>query len=399
MWEKVKLGAVFSVIRNGASIKQTEGATGIPITRIETISSGILDQTKLGYADINNNKFESYYLSDGDILMSHINSLKHLGKTALVNELGQSVIHGMNLLLLRTNERCFSKYVKYFFETKIFYGQILSIANQSVNQSSFTVNKLKDLEIPLPPLSIQEKIADILDKADELRRKDKDLQSKYDELSQAIFIDMFGDPVRNEKGWEVKKLEKYIDSIVDVGSNGANDWVSKNIQMKDTEDYAIMIRTTNLTKNDFINNLKYVSRDTYELFNKTKVYGGEMIMNKIGSAGDFWLMPYLNRPVSLGLNQLMIKISNINMTFLLKQMSINSFKKYIKSKTQGAITKSITKGAVKDLEIILPPIALQEEFAKKIDIINKLKAQANTAKSEELFQVLLQKAFKGDVVS
>ncbi|SJN52322.1 Type I restriction-modification system, specificity subunit S [Sphingobacterium faecium PCAi_F2.5] len=282
-----------------------------------------------------------------------------------------------------------SKYLFYFLKT-------IKLPNVGYSRH---FKFLKESIIPLPPLPIQEKIAEILDKADELRRKDKDLQSKYDELSQAIFIDMFGDPVRNEKGWEVKKLEKYIDSIVDVGSNGANDWVSKNIQMKDTEDYAIMIRTTNLTKNDFINNLKYVSRDTYELFNKTKVYGGEMIMNKIGSAGDFWLMPYLNRPVSLGLNQLMIKISNINMTFLLKQMSINSFKKYIKSKTQGAITKSITKGAVKDLEIILPPIALQEEFAKKIDIINKLKAQANTAKSEELFQVLLQKAFKGDVVS
>src|SRR5690606_19284737 len=61
-------------------------------------------------------------------------------------------------------------------------------------------NALKNIEIPLPPLPVQEKIAAILDKADELRRKDQELQKKYDELAQAIFIDMFGDPVKNEKG-------------------------------------------------------------------------------------------------------------------------------------------------------------------------------------------------------
>src|SRR5690606_17622850 len=95
-------------------------------------------------------------------------------------------------------------------ETPVFYSSILSIANQSVNQSSFTVNKLKNLEIPLPPLPVQEKIAAILDKADALRRKDQELLKKYDELAQAIFIDMFGDPVKNEKGWEVKSIDQLV---------------------------------------------------------------------------------------------------------------------------------------------------------------------------------------------
>src|SRR5690606_23641558 len=137
-----------------ASIKQKDGASGIPITRIESISTGVFDITKVGYADITDERYDGYYLQNGDILMSHINSLKHLGKSALITELSGKVIHGMNLLMLRVNENCNPSFIKYYFETPVFYSSILSIANQSVNQSSFTVNKLKNLEIPLPPLPV-----------------------------------------------------------------------------------------------------------------------------------------------------------------------------------------------------------------------------------------------------
>src|SRR5690606_36493866 len=73
---------------------------------------------------------------------------------------------------------------------------------------------ISQVEIPLPPLSVQQRIADMLDKADALRRKNQELLKKYDELAQAIFIDIFGDPVRNE-GWEVKKLGSLCQNIVD----------------------------------------------------------------------------------------------------------------------------------------------------------------------------------------
>ena len=210
---------------------------------------------------------------------------------------------------------------------------------------------------------------------------------------------MFGDPVRNEKGWEKRKLNEFLEVLVDVGSNGGNDWVSANIKMKDEEDYAIMIRTTNLNKNDFKNNLKYVSKETYDLFKKTKVFGGEIIMNKIGSAGDFWLMPNLNKPVSLGLNQLMMTFNNLDKIFFFFFFSTDYGKKIINSKLNGAITKSITKTALRDLDILYPPITLQNQFAERVAVIEaqKQEAQLELAKSEELFQSLLQRAFNGEL--
>ena len=74
---------------------------------------------------------------------------------------------------------------------------------------------VEELQIPLPPLTTQKRIAEILDAADALRRKDQELLKKYDELAQAIFIDMFGDPVKNEKRWEVKKLHEICIKITD----------------------------------------------------------------------------------------------------------------------------------------------------------------------------------------
>ena len=153
-----RLGDVFTLIRNGASIKQTDGSSGIPITRIETISNRVFDRNKLGYADIQNPaKYQDYILLDKDILMSHINSEKHLGKTVLFHQLpGEVIIHGMNLLILRADTKILMpEYAAYYFNSSAFSRQISRVVKKSVNQASFTVTALKDLTIPIVPMMTQ----------------------------------------------------------------------------------------------------------------------------------------------------------------------------------------------------------------------------------------------------
>ena len=102
-WEYKKLGDCFVYIKNGANIKQVNGATGIPITRIETLSNDVFNRDRMGYANIDDvSPYSSNILNDGDILMSHINSMKHLGKVAYCNN-DMDVIHGMNLLNIRVD--------------------------------------------------------------------------------------------------------------------------------------------------------------------------------------------------------------------------------------------------------------------------------------------------------
>ena len=287
--------------------------------------------------------------------------------------------------VLQPNDKLTSKFLFYFLHT-------IELPNVGYSRH---FKFLKETKIPLPPLATQKAIAEKLDKADALRKKDQELLKQYDELAQSIFIEMFGDPVQNEKGWEKIQLGNFITTLVDVGSNGANDWVSANIKMKDEEDYAMMIRTTNLSNNDFSDNLKYVTEETYNLFKKTKVFGGEVIMNKIGSAGDFWIMPNLNRPVSLGLNQLMFEFENLNTLFFKHYFSTDYGVKLIKSNLRGAITKSITKTALRELEIYNVPLELQNQFAEKIKNIEAQKelVKKQAEASENLFQALLQESF------
>ncbi len=246
----------------------------------------------------------------------------------------------------------------------------------------------------------QQRIIKILDKAQELIDKRKEQIEALDELVKSRFIEMFGSPKDNPNKYDVIKLDEIIEYMGDIGSNGANSVISANLKMSDTEDYALMVRTLNFTANDFTNNVKYVSKDVYEFFKKSKVFGGEIIFNKIGSAGINFIMPYLNRPVSLGLNQIMLRTnSKINTVFLYNLLNTDYGKHEVSIRTQGAVTKSITKGAIKEIPIFLPPIELQNQFDEFVKQVDKLKfaIESSLKELENNFNSLMQKAFNGEL--
>jgi type I restriction enzyme S subunit len=139
-FKEIKLDIGFEFIRNGLSIKQGI-LNGLPITRIETISNQVIDVNKFSYAGILEEKgYENWLLKKGDILLSHINSVEHLGKCALYEGRPDKLIHGMNLLCLRPNLSLLDPYFAlYFLRSKYFKIQLPQIINHSVNQSSISV--------------------------------------------------------------------------------------------------------------------------------------------------------------------------------------------------------------------------------------------------------------------
>ncbi len=174
-WELAKLEDVCEFIRNGVSIRQIKSANGIPITRIETISNGVVEREKMGYADIEDDTYEKYYLQNGDILMSHINSPIHVGKSALYESIdGEKIIHGMNLLCLRMKDGIYPKYMNHLFKSDFFRDKIRPYIKNAVNQASINTRSLGGVYTPIPShkeqLRIVAKIEELFTVLDEIQK-------------------------------------------------------------------------------------------------------------------------------------------------------------------------------------------------------------------------------------
>ena len=164
-YKTYKLGTCFSLIENGAIIKQRKEAKGFPITRIETLSHGKFNRDKLGHADIfNTTPYKRYILEDKDLIMSHINSRAFLGRTVLYRKKGnEQIIHGMNVLRIKTNEQFLDPvFASYLFKTSHFKKAIDSIRKDAINQSSINIFDICNIQISLPSITEQRKISHAL---------------------------------------------------------------------------------------------------------------------------------------------------------------------------------------------------------------------------------------------
>ena len=166
-WRSETLGLVTTEIKNGYSCKQNKDTSGTPVTRIETISDGNVDFERIGYTDVSESEIENYKLEIGDILFSHINSVKHIGKVALFND-RRTLYHGMNLMKIKADQSQIR--FDYLFnllnwrESKRFFE---NNAKKAINQASLNRSDIESLQIMIPPLPEQKKIASILSSVDD----------------------------------------------------------------------------------------------------------------------------------------------------------------------------------------------------------------------------------------
>ena len=197
-WKRVRLGEVVDGIRNGFVYKYNEIENeGIPVTRIETISNGKIDISKVAYLKKKNKKIEKFILIPGDILFSHINSIEHVGKCAIYNGKPSVLIHGMNLLLLRTKKEFYSNLFLYMFlNMENVRNKIRNLAGKAVNQVSIKVSELEKFLLSLPPLPEQRKIAEILETVDNVIEKTDAIIEKYRRIKKGLIADLLRGKIR-----------------------------------------------------------------------------------------------------------------------------------------------------------------------------------------------------------
>ena len=156
-----RLGVAVEFIKNGTTATQLKFKSSKAVTRIETIAEGEVNLGKVGFVG-DTEDIERYKLITGDILFSHINSIKHIGKTAIIRG-SEEIYNGMNLLQIRPNVRETNpSFLHALLRSDDFRAEVRRRAKQAVNQASISIAQLQELEICLPPLPEQKKIAEIL---------------------------------------------------------------------------------------------------------------------------------------------------------------------------------------------------------------------------------------------
>jgi len=262
------------------------------------------------------------------------------------------------------------------------------------------LNNLTDPIILLPPLKDQKRIVKILDAADALCHKRKQAITLLDDYLKSVFLEMFGDLFKNEKKWKFFEFENYVTLLTDYHANGSYEVLRDNVKLFLEPNHALMVRTTDLENNNYTNDVNYIDEHAYNFLSKSKVFGGEIIINKIGSAGKIYLMPKLDRPVSLGMNAFLLRFKDgVNVNFIYYLLTSAYGKAIIQKKVKGAVTKTIRKDAVRSL--LVPEISpdLQNKFSvifEKTESI-KQKMLIQLQELEICFQALMQKAFKGEL--
>ncbi len=298
---------------------------------------------------------------------------------------------------LRCQHEFDSKYIFYFLR---FYEPRLAQISTGSTFGAISRDDLENIRVPIFPLLEQKRVAAILEKADRLRRQRRYALELSNPYLQLVFLEMFGNPVTNPKGWRIDLLENLgagKNAIVD-GPFGA----SINIRVDYIPDGDIpVIRTKNVRPFEFIeNDLKFISREKFETIKRSKVVPGDIILTKVGTIGHVCIFPRSFEEAVLsttGSCKITPDISKVDRIFLAHHLY--AMKTYMNQIASEGVQPFLNMETIKNFCIFLPPFPLQQKFAQIAQKFERLRAQQREAErqAEHLFQTLLHQAFEGNV--
>ena len=262
-----------------------------------------------------------------------------------------------------------SKFVYYALLTPSFQNEVIKIANSAkVTLAIISKGKWEEMSIPVPSLSTQESIVSELDKINELISLKKEQLKDYDNLAQSIFYDMFGDPVTNEKGWEVKKLKDIVadDCSISYGIVQPGDGVDNGVPV---------VRPVDMT-HTFVkrSGLKQTTKEISDSYKRTILKGNEILMCVRGTTGLVALATedIKDCNVTRGVTPIECNADNSRL-YIYHLLLTAGIQQYIANYTKGIALKQINMQDVREIPLMIPPLSLQQAFAKRIEAIEKQK--------------------------
>jgi len=334
-------------------------------------------------------------LQKGDLIVSTANSWNLVGKASWVPDLPYRATAGGFISILRGNELIDARYLYHWVTYSKTQHLLRLCGRQTTNISNMSIERALQLKIPLPPLPEQKRIAAILDKADAIRRKRKQVLDLTDTFLRSTFLEMFGDPVTNPKGWNVKPSSELFSEKPRIGTTTPAKG-SGYIVVRVGELGALDIATEKCGRVE-------ISDKDFEKFNLLQ--GDIVIARAIGSKNQLGKSSYFDshdEPIVIDSHVMRLRTDkSICDPFWFYNLLSTPEGKILLQKAGGetAVQFNINATQASSLQIPLPPLSLQKTFSKISRKLTDRKRRQEQAKqhAENLFSSLQQKAFKGDL--
>lgn len=369
-----------------------DAKNGISVLRSTNFNNdGTIDFSKLTFRAIEERKREAKTIQDGDILLEKSGGgpKQPVGRVCLFR--GHAIPHsfGNFIARLRPKTDVLSEFLFYFLWRFHAEGRTSHYQKQTTGIRNLETKRFLNIGVPVPPLPEQRSIVDLLSRAEGIIRLRREAEKKAAELIPSLFLDMFGDPATNPKGWPVQPLQNIV-SFVSGGTptksredfwDGDLPWVSPKDMKRAGIDSAI----------DHVNR-KVLTETSIKLIpigSVLIVVRGMILIHTV---------PVARSLVPITINQDMkalIPIQSVNGAYLLWSLRVRQGQLLSLVSTAAHGTKKLETQRLEAFSIPLPPVSIQQEFADKLVHIESIKSQqsAATAKAQAAFDALLARCF------
>ena len=256
------------------------------------------------------------------------------------------------MLILRSKQELDSEFLYWTLKSNYFQKQIYTFQSGTA-QPQLPISSLNHMEFYLPPYEIQKKIVKILSQIDEKIRLSREINKNLDEILDLLFKENFIDKFdNNDTDWKIKKVDAYF------------------------------IRNTDLKSKCFE---KFVNKHSYDFLKKSSLFGNEVIISNVGDVGSVFLCPFLDKPMTLGNNMILVKSNNndIYLNFYLFLLFRSNYGQYLISTiTAGSVQSKFNKTEFKSLELAMPDDELIIKFNELVSPIFEYKNKISVLEEE-----------------
>ena len=370
-WEYKTFGEIGSFLR-GKNIQKADFVSGgLPCIHYGQIHTKFDISIDYHLSEIPQEVYDKAIIaSPGDVIIA-ITSEDIDGSCKSVVWLGNyDIAVSAHAAILKHNMN--GKFIAYYLRSNTFFTQKLKYA-RGFKVMEIKTKDLAKLVLPIPPKPTQLSIVSELDKLNELIQIKKEQLKDYDALAQSIFYEMFGDPVENEKGWEVKKLGELCSKI----GSGATPR-GGNESYKD--EGISLIRSLNVYNNEFRRkDLAYIDDEQAAALSNVTILEDDVLLNITGaSVARCCIVPSDLLPARVNQHVCIIRpFDNVLVPIFLNKVLTNisyQIRLLTLARSKGATREALPKSVVDSLLVPLPPLSLQQSFAHKIEQIERQKA-------------------------